>query len=146
MDCVVGSGPVGVACAAALLKRGRPVLMLDAGLRLEPDRAKVVQQMATQTPAEWSSENIARIKEGMNPGAKGIPQKLLFGSDFPYRDTERELGLYSSGVGLQASLAMGGLSTVWGSAMMGYHDRDLADWPIRKPVIWPRTIAPCWSR
>jgi len=37
MHCVIGSGPVGAACAQALLARGANVLMLDAGLELEPD-------------------------------------------------------------------------------------------------------------
>jgi NAD(P)-dependent dehydrogenase (short-subunit alcohol dehydrogenase family) len=40
MPCVIGSGPVGVACARALLARGANVLMLDAGLDLEPERAQ----------------------------------------------------------------------------------------------------------
>lgn len=34
LDYVVGSGLSGVACAKALLARGREVTMLDAGLRL----------------------------------------------------------------------------------------------------------------
>ncbi len=130
-DCVVGSGPSGVACAAALLKRGRRVLMLDAGLRLEPDRTAVVEQLAQRPPAQWSAEQIARLKEGMNPGAAGIPQKLLFGSDYPYREAGRELRLQSRDIGLQASLAQGGLSTVWGSALMPYCAADMTDWPVQ---------------
>jgi choline dehydrogenase-like flavoprotein len=137
MDCVVGSGPAGVACAAALLHCGRNVLMLDAGLRLEPERAQVVQRLGQQTPQQWCAEDLARIKEGMNFGAAGIPQKVLFGSDYPYRDAERELGLAQAGIGLQASLALGGLSTVWGSAMVPYCDADIADWPIT-----PKQLAP----
>ena len=40
MHCVIGSGPAGVACAKALLARGASVLMLDAGLDLEPGHAR----------------------------------------------------------------------------------------------------------
>ncbi len=137
MDCVVGSGPAGVACAAALLKRGRRVLMLDAGLQLEPDRAQVVQRLARQTPAEWDPADVARIQEGMAPKAGGIPQKLCFGSDYPYRDTGPELGLRSERSGLQASLAQGGLSSVWGSAMMPYAASELRDWPITLEQLAP---------
>lgn len=36
MHGVIGSGPAGVACAKALLARGANMLMLDAGLELEP--------------------------------------------------------------------------------------------------------------
>ena len=41
MHCVIGFGPAGVACARALLARGANVLMLDAGLELEPERAAI---------------------------------------------------------------------------------------------------------
>jgi choline dehydrogenase-like flavoprotein len=136
-DCVVGSGPSGVACAAGLLEHGRHVIMLDAGLQLEPERSRVVQRMGALPPHLWSKSDIAKIQEGMNPGTAGIPQKLLFGSDYPYRDAERELGLESRQVGLQASLALGGLSTVWGSALLPYHERDIGDWPIRLEQLSP---------
>ncbi len=46
MHCVIGSGPAGVACAKALLARGATVLMLDAGIGLEPGRAQIVRQFA----------------------------------------------------------------------------------------------------
>ena len=75
--------------------------------------------------------------EGMNPGSAGIPQKLLFGSDYPYRDAERELGVEYGGAGLRASLALGGLSTVWGSAMLPYRQADITDWPITTQVLEP---------
>ena len=137
MDCVVGSGPAGMACAAALLKQGRRVLMLDAGLKLEPDRSQLVARLG-QTPApQWTAADLARIKEGMNPGAAGIPQKLLFGSDYPYRDAEQELGVNYGATGLRASLALGGFSTVWGSAMLPYAQHDITDWPITTEQLAP---------
>ncbi|MGC3957997.1 MAG: NAD(P)-binding protein [Verrucomicrobiota bacterium] len=137
MDCVVGSGPAGMACAAALLKQGRRVLMLDAGIKLEPDRAQLVAHLGQIPAPQWTTADLARIKEGMNPGAAGIPQKLLFGSDFPYRDAERELGVSYGATGLRASLALGGLSTVWGSAMLPYAQQDIADWPITTEQLAP---------
>jgi ferredoxin len=131
MHCVIGSGPAGVACARALLARGANVLMLDAGLDLEPDRARVVSQMASARPPEWRPEQIARLKEGMAAGAKGIPLKLIFGSDYPYRETETHIPWQGQGVGVRPSLALGGFSTVWGAAMLPYRDADIENWPIR---------------
>src|SRR5208283_4778101 len=61
MHCVIGSGPAGVACARALLARGANVLMLDAGLELEPERAQVVSRLASAKPAEWPPEQVARL-------------------------------------------------------------------------------------
>jgi choline dehydrogenase-like flavoprotein len=67
----------------------------------------------------------------MSAGAKGIPLKRVFGSDFPYQESERYLAADFDGVGLRASLAKGGFSNVWGAAMMPYRDEDLAGWPVK---------------
>jgi choline dehydrogenase-like flavoprotein len=131
MHCVIGSGPAGVACARALLARGANVLMLDAGLELEPDRAQVVRQLAATRPSEWQPGHIAKLKEGMVAGTKGVPLKFVFGSDFPYRETETQTPWQGHGVGIRPSLALGGLSTVWGAAMLPYRDADIANWPIK---------------
>ena len=130
MHCVIGSGPAGVACAKALLARGANVLMLDAGLDLEPERAQVVRQMAATKPPAWRPEQIARLKEGMVAGVKGVPLKFVFGSDYPYRETETHTPWQGHGVGLRPSLALGGFSTVWGAAMLPYRDADIENWPI----------------
>ena len=52
MHCVIGSGPAGVACAKALLARGASVLMLDAGIELESDRARIVRELSEKSPPE----------------------------------------------------------------------------------------------
>ena len=131
IHCVIGSGPAGVACATGLLARGRPVLLLDAGLELEPARAAVVGALAEQPPAEWPAAALAQIKAGMDAGAGGVPLKLLFGSDFPYRDTQKWIPWSSQGAELKPSLALGGLSNVWGAAMLPYRDEDMQGWPVK---------------
>src|SRR2546421_5778713 len=120
MDVIVGSGPAGVACAKARLERGRQVRMLDAGICLEPERASLVEAMRRSSPTEWRPEQLARLKEGVSANTKGIPLKLIYGSDFPYRDIERYIPADYTGVGLRPSLAQGGFSNVWGAAMLPY--------------------------
>ena len=128
--CVVGSGPAGVACAHALLQHGAKVLMLDAGIILEPSRRELVAEMGSQKPADWSAEQIKIFKAGMTAGAKGIPLKLAYGSDYPYRETDAHLPADYDGVALRPSLAQGGFSSVWGAAMMPYSEKDMVGWPI----------------
>ncbi|MCL4785839.1 MAG: NAD(P)-binding protein [Verrucomicrobia bacterium] len=137
MDCVVGSGPAGVACAAALLQRGREVHMLDAGLRLEPEREQIVARLAQSPPEKWSAEDRNWLTSGMSPTARGIPEKLLFGSDHPYRPAANPPNISLDRVGLRPSFALGGLSTVWGAAMLPYPARDLVDWPINPDELAP---------
>jgi choline dehydrogenase-like flavoprotein len=129
--CVVGSGPAGIACASALLRNGVQVRLVDAGLTLEQQRLEVLRRLAKAQPAEWAREDVAILKAGTVAGAKGIPLKLAYGSDFPYREADVHLRTNDTGVGVQASLARGGFSNVWGAAMLPYVDRDLAGWPIR---------------
>jgi choline dehydrogenase-like flavoprotein len=131
MHCVIGSGPAGVACAKALLARGATVLMLDAGIELEPDRAQIVRQCAGSKPAAGNPNQIATLKSGMVADAKGVPLKLVFGSNFPYRETEEKIPWQNHGTGLKPSLALGGLSNVWGAAMLPHRDDDITDWPIK---------------
>jgi len=107
------------------------VRMLDAGLRLEPSRARAVQELSRSAPAGWDPQLVALLKENMSPNAKGLPQKLVYGSDFPYRDSKLHVPCSFDGVGLRPSLAQGGFSNVWGAALMPYLDSDLADWPIK---------------
>jgi choline dehydrogenase-like flavoprotein len=129
MHCVIGSGPAGVACASALLDRGAQVRMIDGGVALDPARMARVSAMGSQSPADWSEQDLQFIKEGTESTAGGVPLKRLFGSDFPYREAEERLRLRFSGVGVKASLARGGFSNVWGAAVLPYTETDLVDWP-----------------
>jgi hypothetical protein len=104
--------------------------MLDAGIQLEPERARLVQSLSQRPVEQWRPDEVERLKEGMVPSAAGIPQKLLFGSNYPYREAVEQLGLSCEGVGLEASLALGGFSTVWGASMLPYLQSDLGGWPI----------------
>jgi predicted TIM-barrel fold metal-dependent hydrolase len=62
--------------------------MLDAGIQLEPERARLVQALSQTSPDQWRPEDVQRLKEGMDPAVSGIPRKRIFGSDYPYRDAE----------------------------------------------------------
>jgi ferredoxin len=130
MQCVIGSGPAGAACAKGILARGANVLMLDAGLELEPERARLVRQLAGAKPSAWPPGDLATLKHGLTANAKGISLKLLFGSDFPYRDTKEQIPWQGGSIGLCPSLALGGLSNTWGAAMLPHRDSDIADWPV----------------
>jgi ferredoxin len=129
--CVVGSGPAGVACARALLDRGKSVRMVDAGITLEPERLPLVEKLRATQPEDWKADDIAQYQAGMNSGASGVPLKLVYGSDFAYREVEQHLRVDYERVGLRPSLAEGGLSNVWGAAMLPYLQADITDWPIR---------------
>jgi len=127
VNIVIGSGPAGVACAAGLRARGLPVTMIDAGLTLEPARAALAKGLAGP-PAGWSAE--ARALLAVPPtAADGLPQKRAFGSDFATRAPPGAPALISPG-GIAGSYAQGGMSHIWGAAMLPWRDADMAGWPI----------------
>ena len=134
---VVGSGPAGVSAALALVRQGRKVHMLDGGVRLEEDRQAVVRSLQSMEPEQWPQSSVDVLKEGMESGLAGIPLKRLYGSDFPYRDLEKFTALRCSGVDMMFSLAAGGLSNVWGSAVLPFTQRDMAHWPVTLDDLSP---------
>ena len=134
---VIGSGPAGVACAKGLLDAGAEVTMLDSGQTIEPQRLQKILEVAQRAPAEWTGESVAFMKDGMSAGASGIPLKLAYGSDFPYRLLPGATPVRCEGSESRPSYAQGGLSTVWGSAVLPYLQRDLEDWPITQQDLEP---------
>ncbi len=128
-DLVLGSGPSGVAAAAALIARGREVVMLDAGGTMEPGPAALRGRMGSQEPREWTAEDRSAIRQPSGQSGGIRP----FGSDFLFRPPKGEpLWADRSDVhALRPSFAKGGLSNGWGAAVLPYRDEDMDAWPIR---------------
>lgn len=114
---VVGSGPAGVACAHALVKSGLRPLVIDGGRRLEP-----------ALEARIGAFDADELRRSFPVDADTLPLKPVYGSTFPYAPDE------VAAVAFEAvpSLAVGGLSTVWGAAILPYGERDHEGWPFRR--------------
>lgn len=129
MHYVVGSGPNGVAAASALLDRGVPVTMLDVGVECEPERLAVVRRMGAQRPEQWASADVAFVRGTSKTDDSPFPLKLAYGSAFPYATGECD-AIAQSGTRCVMSYAKGGLSNVWGAAVLPNNARDFAGWPV----------------
>ena len=130
---VIGSGPAAAACVSALVNRGVKVTVLDAGIQLEK---KFFNHLADYRE-RGDPRSLEALKGGMIADPKGIPLKLSFGSDFPYQEASEALGITNNSSGLLPSFAFGGLSNVWGAAMLPYRDDDIYDWPIKSAELAP---------
>jgi choline dehydrogenase-like flavoprotein len=133
---VIGSGPAGVACASALLESGAQVTMLDAGLELEPDRRRRLFDLQSVAFPAWDEAALRLLREGVEVSPGGIPLKLAYGSEFPYRDPFDQ-PVTTNGVHAKASFARGGLSNVWGASVLPYRTQDMNDWPITAEDLAP---------
>jgi choline dehydrogenase-like flavoprotein len=134
---VVGSGPSGVSCARALLGQGADVTLIDAGLLLEPERTTKLGALITTVPEHWTEQNIGFLKEHMPAGTSGIPLKLAYGSDFAFRQLPGATPIFYERAETKPSYARGGLSNVWGAAVLPYRDGDLDEWPIGTEALEP---------
>ncbi|MBS3148458.1 GMC family oxidoreductase N-terminal domain-containing protein [Candidatus Woesearchaeota archaeon] len=121
---VIGSGPAGVSCSKALLERGEKITMLDAGN--EPEE-KITQKLELFRKNPDHTE-ITSLKGTLDTRGQDSPLKLSYGSDYPYQGTPK---ITEKNVLCRTSHAQGGLSTVWGAAIMPYLAKDCSTWPLK---------------
>ncbi len=127
---VIGSGPAGISCAYSLIQQGLEVTMLDSGIELESDKKRILEVLSSTNPENWDKNLLDKIKNNPKASTSGIKEKWSFGSNFPYRDVDKYLPIKAKDVVIRQSLARGGLSNVWGAAVLPYIDNDIVDWPI----------------
>jgi choline dehydrogenase-like flavoprotein len=136
---VIGSGPSGIAVTKALLNQGLKVTMLDAGQTLEPHRQDLLNRAANST-LELTPQNLLKLfkNEVTHKKQTGIlPQKLAYGSDFAYGQNANCQFDPEKPVLTLSSHALGGLSNVWGSAILPYRPADISGWPITAQDLEP---------
>jgi choline dehydrogenase-like flavoprotein len=129
MHYVVGSGPSGIACAHALAAAGRAVTIIDGGVALEPEREAIRTSAAQKPPVEWTEREIAVLRTVVTESGE-LPRKLAYGSDYPYRRPPTAPDIRYRGLNIRASYAKGGLSNVWGAALLPFRDSDIGSWPL----------------
>jgi len=134
--CVIGSGLAGTACARALLREGADVLMIDAGAQCESEKISVARRLAAQEPTQWTPDDVRAIRgDYLNSrGARAF--KPVYGSDFPYAKNELA-SITQDGTKCLVSHAKGGLSNVWGAAVLPSMADDFTDWPFGLDELAP---------
>ncbi|MFZ1726756.1 MAG: GMC oxidoreductase [Albidovulum sp.] len=134
-DIVIGSGPAGVSAAMALLARGRQVTMLDGGKVLEPGALANQEALAAQDPRAWDDATRSAWMQPQYETPAG--QVRRYGSDFAMEPASATLSETPDWFALRASQAVGGLSNLWGSAVLPYRQQDISDWPISADDLAP---------
>ena len=135
--CVVGSGPAGATSAYFLWQAGFDVTVLDGGLGPEPEvSTDIADWLKSQDDEKLVSAATSRA-EGSQLAKPDLAEKLFLGSDFVYRDTDRVLLKSVEGADIRTSLAVGGLSNVWGAAALPLTAQDLDGWPITHSDMAP---------
>lgn len=129
---VIGSSFAGVFAAMPLVEAGYDVEMIDPGIDLERGRFELVEELAVTSPDLWDQEKVAALKGEMKATADGVDQKLLFGSDYPYRTNPGgpKQPVVCHGAKVMRSFAQGGFSNVWGGSIMPFCEEEIRDWGV----------------
>ena len=131
---IIGSGASAAATALALSRReDLRITVIDIGLQLETERRQLVTTLASSSPDEWDAHTIDLLSgQPVTSGSSIIPEKRVFGSDYPFRNMGQLAGLITSGDAATSliSSAYGGFSNVWGSQVMPFTSATFASWPV----------------
>jgi choline dehydrogenase-like flavoprotein len=111
--------------------------MLDAGITLEAPTQSLIDRLASQRPDQWDPAAVAPLKQNTQARPDGLPQKVAYGSNFPYRQTDDFFPVHRDKVHLLSSFARGGLSTVWGAAVLPHRQEEISDWPVSLKDLEP---------
>ena len=132
---IIGSGLAAAGAALALSRRENlEITVIDIGLKLEADREQLIKALASSPPEEWDGQTIELISKQPAAAARhsGVPEKRVFGSDYPFRNVG-QLGGLAAVNGANTSLispAYGGFSNVWGSQVMPFTEAAFEGWPV----------------
>ena len=85
--------------------------------------------MAARDPAQWTTAEIAGARTPVGRNGE-VASKLDHGSDYPYRSPPGAAWVDYGGLGVRGSYARGGLSSVWGAALLPFRQEDMAGWPV----------------
>lgn len=129
MNIVVGTGPASVAAAKSLLNAGEEVTILEPGCSLESTLELQKIKLSKAEPIDWTEEDLQPITSKVKSTTKGIPKKLVYGSDYVYREVDGASALEFESASMTRSFAKGGLSNVWGACIMPYPTDELVNWP-----------------
>jgi ferredoxin len=138
---ILGSGPAAAGAVLALSRRqDLKITVVDIGLRLEPERQQVVDRLASSDPHSWGAELVESVSaKPMDSVTRGVPEKRLYGSDYPFRNIGQLDGVSASADATTSliSAAYGGFSNVWGSQLMPFTASTFESWPVSAAVIRP---------
>ncbi|TMV08442.1 GMC family oxidoreductase [Ruegeria sediminis] len=137
-DIVIGSGPSALATVEGILEKGRKVTVVDAGEKLEANRAALRDALGATKPDGWDDDTLAELRSRQHDITDSVAR---FGSRFALRSRDDVVFPANPNVVLQSSRAFGGLSNVWGAAVLPWAPGDLAGWPIAPADLQPHYTA-----
>jgi ferredoxin len=138
---IIGSGPAAAGAALALAADPtQRVTVIDVGATLEPDLRSALGRIATTAEGSWSPADVERVShQPVATGRGALPQKRIYGSDFPFRDVGQLEGIEPVGLANPSvvSGAYGGFTNIWGAQIMPFSKETFDRWPVTLAEMEP---------
>jgi hypothetical protein len=126
---IVGSGPSGVSAAFALLEKGIRVAMLDGGkLPTEAPPSRKFLEGRLNDPTQWHWM-IGKKFHAIKNIDSDSPKHRVAGLDYAFEAFAETNRIESNGFQTLGSLAVGGLSNVWGCGVAKFSRKELETFP-----------------
>ena len=92
---IIGSGSAAAGADLALSRRkDLQITVVDIGLRLEAGRQQRVDILASSDSCQWGAPLVESVSEQpVDSRTRGVPEKRVFGSDYPFRNVGQLDGL-----------------------------------------------------
>ena len=134
---VIGSGPIGVACAYTIIQKfNLNVDMIDVGREMDDETKTIKLCGKNKSKEEFLAEiNNKRINLINKKGV--VPKKLYFGSDYIYKETNDFKINKDKSCKFDYSFAKGGLGKIWGANISSILQKDINSWPITEKDLLP---------
>jgi hypothetical protein len=130
---IIGSGLSAIGAIRGLVDLGYKPTVIDFGETLKDDKKKLISGLRKKPAKYWSNKELFNLIKSSNHSSENfysIPKKLLFGSDYFYGRSKKNLPIYKNEDVPPLSYAFGGLSSGWGAAALPISKSDVENWPI----------------
>jgi choline dehydrogenase-like flavoprotein len=130
---VIGSGPAAAAAVLALSERPEEkITVFDPGTVLDAETQDAISRLSKRRVDDWDEEDVRRVSlQPRQLQSDSLPEKRIYGSDFPFVNKGQLDGVRSEGRVNSAviSSAYGGFSNVWGAQVMPFSAATFKRWP-----------------
>jgi ferredoxin len=138
---IIGTGAAAAGATLALSRREDvAITVIDIGVQLDAERQQMVARLASSEPAHWEAILVELVSaQPVSSGARGVPEKRSYGSDYPFRNVGQLDGLTAAKDATTSliSAAYGGFSNIWGAQVMPFTASAFDTWPFDASVMRP---------
>tara|TARA_B110000483_G_scaffold240295_1_gene320555 strand:- start:10 stop:1608 length:1599 start_codon:yes stop_codon:yes gene_type:complete len=130
---VIGSGLSAIGAIRSLIDSGHKPTVIDFGEELSTEKKALISDLSKKPTKDWTNTELSNLIKSPNDSSKSplsIPKKFLYGSDYFYGRSKKNLPIYKNKDIPPLSYAFGGLSSGWGAAALPISEGDLENWPI----------------